>query len=300
MWQCKGCSATVASRSELLKHYKLKHPHFGRTSRYPCTYSKCPCTFKTWNALIVHQSRVHSTPHKELSIFSCHLCACKNLTNETEFFLHINTHLKRNENVCCMFVGCDYQSSVYGTFKCHKSRHHTPHTLNDFKPGIVKTTTVAPPSDDLFADSQDEQCVEEEASDTSLDGINQHKELPSVIEQQLAAALLKLEYLVHVPGTAIDDFLQELYLINSASVPLSRGFVSDILQHHNLQVDDSVVTEITTAVCSSNPVQKAIEKALLALRINVNNITRKNSVLWNQLLTYLIIKRNTPFSMSLC
>lgn len=68
-------------------------------------------------------------------------------------------------------------------------------------------------------------------------------------------------YLVHVSDTAIDDFLQELYyLINTASVTLSRGVVSGILKHHNLQVDDSVVTEITTAVCSSNPVLKAIEK----------------------------------------
>lgn len=206
----------------------------------------------------MHSTQDNQT-HKELSIFSCHLCACKNLANEREFFVHINTHLKRNENVSCMFVGCSFQTSVYGTFKSHKNRRHTPHTLADFLPGIVKTTAVASPLlDDLSVDRQDEECVEEEASDTSLD---QHKALPSVIKQQLAAALLKLEYLVHVPGTAIDEFLQELYhLINFASVPLSRGVVADILQHHNLQVDDSVVTEITTAVCSSNPVPKAIEK----------------------------------------
>ncbi|XP_051800542.1 uncharacterized protein LOC127532612 [Acanthochromis polyacanthus] len=265
MWQCTGCSVAVPSRSELLNHYRLKHPHFGRTIRYPCTYSECPCTFKTWNALMVHQSRVHSTQYnqtqKELSVFSCHLCPCKNLANEREFFVHINTHLKRNENVSCVFVGCSFQTTVYGTFKSHKSRRHTPHTLTDFLPGIVKTTAVASSSpllDDLFADRQDEECVEEESSDTSLD---QYKALPSVIEQQLAAALLKLECLVHVPGTAIDEFLQELhYLINSASVPLSRSVVTNILQHYNLQVDDSVVKEITKAVYSSNPVPKAIEK----------------------------------------
>lgn len=104
MWQCKGCSVAVASRSELLNHYKLKHPYFGRTVRYPYTYWKCPCSFKTWNALIVHQSRVHSThvcqTQKELYSFSCHLCTCKHLSNEREFFVHINTHLRKNENVC--------------------------------------------------------------------------------------------------------------------------------------------------------------------------------------------------------
>ena len=162
MWQCKGCSVAVASRALLLNHYKLKHPHFGRTIRYPCTYSKCPCTFMTWNALIVHQSRIHSTQvsqtQKELATFSCHLCRCKNLSNEREYFIHINTHLRRNEIVSCMFVGCTFQTNIYGTFKSHKSRRHTPHSLTDFIPGIVLTTTLASASvHDSSADCLDEE-----------------------------------------------------------------------------------------------------------------------------------------------
>ncbi len=42
----------------------------------------------------------------------------------------------------CMFAGCGFHACIYGTFKAHKSRKHTPHTLADFKPGIVKTTRV--------------------------------------------------------------------------------------------------------------------------------------------------------------
>lgn len=73
--------------------------------------------------------------------------------------------------------------------------------------------------------------------------------------------MLKLEYLVHVLGTSIDEFLQELnYLISSTSVTFSRGFVSDILERHSLQVNEQVVTEITKAVNLSNPVQRATEK----------------------------------------
>lgn len=265
MWQCKGCSVAVSSRLALLNHYKVKHPHFGRTSRYPCTYLECPCTFKTWNALVVHHSRVHSTQAnqklKELSSFSCHLCSCKNLANENEYFVHIYSHLKKSENVSCMFGGCGFHTCIYGTFKAHRSRKHTPHTLADFKPGIVKTTTVASLSLDCsLPDGLDEECIEED-SGTSLDWNNEDKALSSDIEQLLAAALLKLEYLVHVPGTAIDEFLQEVYhLLSSASVPVSKGFVTDILKSHNLQIDDSVVEEIATVICSSNPVPRAIEK----------------------------------------
>uniref|UniRef100_A0A3Q1EA25 Ryanodine receptor 2 n=1 Tax=Acanthochromis polyacanthus TaxID=80966 RepID=A0A3Q1EA25_9TELE len=45
-----------------------------------------------WNALIFYQSKIHSTEdtHKEGAIFSCHLCACRDLTSERDCFGHIN------------------------------------------------------------------------------------------------------------------------------------------------------------------------------------------------------------------
>ena len=133
-----------ASRSKLLHHYKLKRPHFGRSSRYPCTYQPCPCTFKTWNALIVHQSKIHTTgvPHKKDAIFICHICSCTDLASEKDYFSHINAHLKRNETVNCMFLGCDFKTNIYCTFKSHKNQKHRHHTLVDFKPEVVITTRI--------------------------------------------------------------------------------------------------------------------------------------------------------------
>lgn len=54
-------------------------------------------------------------------------------------------------------------------------------------------------------------------------------------------------------------YIELYYLISFASV-FFKGVVNDILEHHNLQADGSVVVQITTAVCSSNPVHRAIEK----------------------------------------
>jgi len=126
MWSCKGCTETVSSRSKLLHHYKLKHPHFERSSCYPCTYQHCPCTFKMWNALIVHQSKSHTTgvPHKKEAIFSCHICSCTDLASEKDYFSHINAHLKQNKTVICMFLGCYFKTNIYCTFKSHKNRKH--------------------------------------------------------------------------------------------------------------------------------------------------------------------------------
>ncbi|XP_051813199.1 uncharacterized protein LOC127536542 isoform X3 [Acanthochromis polyacanthus] len=257
MWQCKLCLVAVAGRLALLNHYKLKHPHLGRTSRYPCTFLECPCTFKTWNALHIHHSRDHSTNYKAvkaLSVFKCHICSCKNLGNEREYFAHINAHLKKNEKVTCMFDGCDFHTSVYGTFRSHKSRRHASHSLTDFKPGIV-TTNAPLPFELLPTDGQEDECVESDTVESANPEV-----LSSAIEKQLAAALLKLEYLVHVPGTAVDDFLYELNYLSSASVPLSKAIVADILKRLNFQVEDSVVANIISAVYTTNPISKAIEK----------------------------------------
>src|SRR4029434_4573271 len=94
-------------------------------------------TFRTWNALIVHQSKIHSTgvTSKEHAIFSCHLCTCNDLASERDYFAHVNTHLKRNETVSCMFLDCDFKTNVYCTFKSHKNRKHCHHSLANFYSG---------------------------------------------------------------------------------------------------------------------------------------------------------------------
>ncbi|KAG7481675.1 hypothetical protein JOB18_001839 [Solea senegalensis] len=157
---------------------------------------------------------------------------------------------------------CSFQSNIYGTFKSHKSRKHTPHTYVDFKPGIVKTTRLATQTDVQSSDREEEDDGEEVcAGSPSTDVNTQPRELSSLIEQQLGAALLKLEYLVHVPGTAIDEFLEELHhLLSSPTSTVSKSLVGDILQSNNIQVDKSIIADIATAVCSATPVHKALEK----------------------------------------
>ena len=49
MWSCKDCGTTVSTRVHLLKHYRLAHGKFGRRHPYPCSYSDCPCVFKTYS-----------------------------------------------------------------------------------------------------------------------------------------------------------------------------------------------------------------------------------------------------------
>lgn len=204
--------------------------------------------------VIFHQSKIHTAgvPHKKEAIFSCHICSCTDLASEKDYFSHINAHLKRNETVICMFLGCDFKTNIYCTFKSHKNRKHRHHTLVDFQPEIVTTTRITSVNE-LEANS--EECVEQ--SDTAIPS-NTHshtEDLHKVIEHRFAAALLKLEHLFHVPTSGVDEFLEELHhLIYSAAVPLSCDIVSDIFHQRNLPVDELVVRETVDAICSGNPV----------------------------------------------
>ena len=123
MWRCKDCEIVLKRRSELLKHYKLNHRHYGLGHSYPCTYLHCTCRFKTWNALLSHLSRNHPAQqaiNKAVSTFTCHICGHNQLSTEREFFQHIFNHLKNMETVTCVFQDCEYKTNVYENFKSHK------------------------------------------------------------------------------------------------------------------------------------------------------------------------------------
>lgn len=265
MWQCKVCKKSLSSRYELLKHFKLKHCHYGRNFRYPCVYLDCPCTFTLWKKLIVHVYRSHSTQTTQKSLklatFSCQICACKDISSERDYFIHINDHLRQHETVSCVFDKCDFQTNIYSTFNSHKNRKHKPHTLKDFKAGVV-TTTLQPQlvdsADDYPSEDIDVECdtLFNEGSDT-----DKVEDLPRVIEQKVAAVLLKLENIHHVSTTAIDELLDEIhFVLNSASVPVTFDIISDVLKNHNLQIDSSVIKELAAAVCKAQPLGKAIGK----------------------------------------
>ena len=127
--------------------------------------------------------------------------------------------------------------------------------------GVVKTSLSVNESDSNGQES--EECVEQSDTDTEVPsrGHSQIENLEEAIEQGFAAALLKLEHLVHVPSKAIDVFLEELHhFISVAPVPLSSDKVSDIFRQRNIPVDELVVRELVNAICSTSPVQVSIQK----------------------------------------
>lgn len=69
------------------------------------------------------------------TMFQCHVCSCRELSTEKDFFQHLNTHLGHNETVPCVFLGCKFK--FYSTFHTHKNSKHNQHSLKDFQANLI-------------------------------------------------------------------------------------------------------------------------------------------------------------------
>ena len=77
-------------------------------------------------------------------------------------------------------------------------------------------------------------------------------------ELKVASLLLKLEHIYLVSSVAVDELLQEFnYLLGTASVPLAHQNISQHLQNENYQVDETIVQELASTICKSNPITAA-------------------------------------------
>ena len=99
----------------------------------------------------------------------------------------------------------------------------------------------------------EEFCDSSQADDVDL---NTSKDQTNIIEQKLAALWLKLENIFHVPSAAIDEVLEEL----SASLCSTTNVIQDTLSSYSLHVDQSVIQELASTLCTSGPVYKSVGK----------------------------------------
>lgn len=158
-----------------------------------------------------------------------------------------------------MYKDCTYKTNVYVNFKSHKHRRHSG--ASDFKPGIVENKTFNSGSESFRSIpcdiSDDEIPCSDEHVDPAIDSdpVNLEKE----IELKLALVLLKLENIYLVSNRAIDELLQELsYLIGSVSLPITQKTLTEILQEHSCEFDQSIVEKLANALCESNAIKKAL------------------------------------------
>lgn len=207
-----------------------------------------------------HLSRYHvesqtQRPEAILS-FTCLLCKTQGFPTEREYFEHVGHHLKSNQTIDCMFEGCNFQSNVYGTFLVHKNRKHTPHTISDFK-GAVLEKQNEEPTPELEAAHENVDTGE----GTSLAPHSLEKDDRHLLVDHIASFLLKLESIHNVSKRCIDELVDELQFVSSASMPIIRGIVESHLKKNNCTIDNTIVTSLVEELNNTSPISTAFDKA---------------------------------------
>lgn len=248
MWLCKTCGFKAEKRTELLRHYRLKHGIVSHGQTVPCLYTDCPCSFKTFNALQTHLSRQHPdvlTTNKLIS-FQCVLCSSGFFNSESQYFEHLGSHLRRFEVVACVFQNCSFSTNIYSTFATHRHRKHSPHCLDDFKTEILKKypdPAVAQHEPLLVADGEDPGTSFEEDPGPSIE---KEENFSQDIKEKFGRLFLKLESTFNVPNRCIDEIVDELQFISyNASAPVLKDVIECTLRTHNCDMDMDLVENLS-------------------------------------------------------
>lgn len=256
LWKCMYCPFLCDKRAQLFKHYRLKHGSYARTEPFPCLHQECLCTFKSLNALKVHLSRLHTKPLEQQPTtdlpvkFCCLSCRFSESCTETDYFSHLhNAHLKVNHKISCPYKDCDFESSVYSTFKAHKSKAHKNNSWKRFKSEITGCDHDQDDAQEQTSHADDmaefEKAIEEVSENDTHD-------LEKQLEHNLASLLLKMQTVMHIPESSVQEILQQLCQINKLTEPLMHNKVRATLNKYFDNIDDTVVSEITSAVSECN------------------------------------------------
>lgn len=243
-WKCKLCVFVTSSKGALLKHYRLKHGHFGRGHCLPCIHLNCSCSFRTWGGLRTHLYRAHKSEETESQTdvaFKCKICnLC--FPNMKDYFQHINVHLKRLETIECVFDGCEFKTNIYGTYATHRSRKHQCCSHDDLKADVIvklPTCTSVQKNESNFSSLESTDDVGlETIVDLNLEGHT------SAYVEIIGFLLLKLESIYNVSGKCVDDLVEQLQFISASSSQYIPSLVRNILKKNNCVVNEHVISEL--------------------------------------------------------
>lgn len=143
---------------------------------------------------------------------------------------------------------------MYGTFGTHKHRKHTPHTSQDFKPGIICERQLTEQEESLVFEASEE---DDDHNDASYQVSRSHAHYEeddgsNVVVEYTASLLLKLESVHNVSIRRIDELLDDLHFIaSSASITAIRDIVVSHFKKKNCSIadTDTFVTSLVDELC---------------------------------------------------
>lgn len=248
-WSCKCCNFSSPNQRTLIVHYKLKHCHQARNCPLPCVYADCVCSFRTESSLKKHLTRDHSQARSKqvTARLNCELCNFSDTCSDTQYFAHLKIHIHNQETVKCPFKDCSFQSSVYSTFRAHKSKKHHLCTVDNFRENLYQT---------FIQGTSNSESTDFETHLDNLDIIDdfiEDQDLHDLLQHKVASLLLRMQTNLHVSKTTTQEIINELCSISSVVEECTPKIIESVLIKHNCAVNSAVTAAITEIVKKVNP-----------------------------------------------
>lgn len=206
--------------------------------------------------------RQHGSSSSEPVTFRirCHLCDFEEPADTKIYFCHLGTHLKNKETVLCPFSSCNFKTSISSSFTAHKSLYHNSNTFQDFKTehllgpqleGEVINTTAE--SDNTNTQSGGEEYGQIQSDDDKYTEIEKSSDIKEKIKRKLCSLLLRVQAILHVSKAATQEIVDGFHEIGILAGELSKSTVEEVIEEHNLNIEDATLKIVTEALQKSNP-----------------------------------------------
>ncbi len=99
-----------------------------------------------------------------------------------------------------------------------------------------------------------------------------HSDLANQLEHNLAGLFLKMQSILHIPASSIQEIIQQFNQIHALSLPLLNKTTSSVLKRCLPNADESLIAEVVNAVSESNVFSKCCDSGGC-----LSTIKRRNS-----------------------
>ena len=273
-WKCKFCAFSSNGQGRILQHYKERHGHHRRCSGLVCIYEDCLNTFQTQAELKKHLKEHVKKDHKIVTKLCCDLCTFSEPSNINKYFAHLKTHLRNKETVKCPFADCSFKSSVLSTFTAHRSCYRRFSTLNSLRPELF----VHHPLTNAVLE---EEFVSDTEASPSHDSVPEAEAEPNLkngeaIKLQLASLFLRMQTILHVSNSALQEVIDELFDIGDFAYKNIKKIEENVFEENNCAADASVVTSLSDEIQSLNPLKFLSRAGCLGTERKRQSFYRKN------------------------
>ena len=275
-----GCPFQARNHRLYLKH--LRDLHQNSNLKLACKLNGCPSEFNGINMLQIHIKRAHRSRESLVKIgqrsmveqmvqLRCSSVSCNHQTvqNIKELKRHLKNHLEKFEMVACIFLGCDFETNVAGTFRGHLSRKHKSQEMDDLKAGIVLGGPTHSANEDIEF-SRDPALSEEELhpvdSSWSEDDLDLDGDEGAYYEQgydnqvdcfikAIAIKFVDWMNIKNVPYSTCNIIIKEVFNAYAEGKKASSTNIRKLLQ--DVDVDDILIEQILRKVAEDDPFDQA-------------------------------------------